>query len=77
MSKMGELALELQEKEMEEAWEEYERMKDYQEASMNQKEAYEFLRAHADWLKENWGMTPEGRAYQIRFNEALAAIIPG
>jgi hypothetical protein len=43
---------------------------------MNQKEAYEFLRAHADWLKENWEMTPEGRAYQIRFNEALAAIIP-
>jgi hypothetical protein len=32
MSKMGELALELQEKEMEEAWEEYERMKDLQDA---------------------------------------------
>jgi hypothetical protein len=32
MSKMGELALELQEKEMEEAWEEYERMKDLRDA---------------------------------------------
>jgi hypothetical protein len=32
MSKMGELALELQQKEMEEAWEEYERMKDLQDA---------------------------------------------
>jgi hypothetical protein len=37
-------------------------------------EAIEFFIAHAEWLKEKWSLTPEGREYQEKFLAAIEAV---
>lgn len=41
---------------------------------MTREEALAFLDVHAEWLKENWSLTPEGRAYREKFLEAVAIL---
>jgi len=37
-------------------------------------EAIAFFTAHAEWMREQWELTPEGREYQKRFLVAIEAI---
>ena len=41
---------------------------------MNHREAIEFLLEHAEWLKSNWNLTPEGREYEKKFLSAIDAL---
>jgi len=41
---------------------------------MTRNEAIALLRGHSIALSENWSMTPEGRIYKERFNEAISVL---
>lgn len=41
---------------------------------MTKDEAIKFFEAHAEWLKEQWSITPEGREYREKFLEAIEVV---
>jgi hypothetical protein len=41
---------------------------------MTKEEAIYFLETHSLWLSFNWEMSPEGRAYNEKFNAAILAL---
>ena len=43
-------------------------------SDIDKEEAIKFFKAHAEWLKEQWSMTPEGREYEKKFKEAIDAL---
>ena len=42
---------------------------------MNKSEAVIFLMKHSNWLSENWNMSPEGREYKKKFDEAVNVFV--
>lgn len=41
---------------------------------MNRSDVVEFFAAHAKWLADSWGMSPEGREYKAKFDAAVVAL---